>query len=83
MVSNYVIIGSSVGSAEAFAENNMLPWTDWVYSPNLRNVNPSATIIVLNGWKKKRCLLQQGLIKAILALRKAPVKYMAETERLV
>lgn len=82
MKAKYVIIARDRGSATIFANTNMLPWTEWKYTTKIFHIDPEATVIVLNGWKKKRCSLQQGALRAVLALRSKPVLYMAETERL-
>ena len=79
---NYLIVGKDFNQAKRFADDNQLKIEQWFYAKGKQDFKDGPTIIILNGWKKKRCLLQQAMLKASLAWGKNPTLYMAETERL-
>ena len=79
---NYLIVGKDFNQAKRFADDNQLKIEQWSYAAVPKEFIDGPTIIILNGWRTKRCVLQQAMLKAALTWRKNPTLYMAETERL-
>lgn len=82
MKTKYTIIASDAAQARRFAQNNMMSLWDWQYSSRVSDIKSAEIIIVLNGWGKKKCIIQRTAIKGMLALNQSKIRYMAETERL-
>ena len=79
---NYLIVAKDFYVAKRFAENNQIPLVNWSYASVAKHFTDGPTIIVLNGWKRSRCILQQTALKVAIGWRKNPTVYMEETERL-
>ena len=79
---NYLIVAKDFYVAKRFADNNEIPLENWSYASVRKHFTAGPTIIVLNGWKRSRCILQQTMLKVAMAWHKNPTVYMAETERL-
>lgn len=79
---NYLIVGKDFNQAKRFADANEIPIENWSYASVAKHFTSGPTIIILNGWRTKRCVLQQAMLKAGLVWNKNVILYMAETERL-
>lgn len=80
----YNIIAKDRYVATMFAENNNIQ--EWVYVNDRKDIVEGAVVIVLDGWVRSRCMLQQAVLQTKLqlitrqnrVLRMSPSAYLAE-----